>query len=221
MFDVRFRSPSTCVISGPSQSGKTSLLQKILQHGPHIFQDPKCLDNIVFFYNQWQPIYSDIQKKFGGTFVNAVPTIESVTQLTQKYDKRGGSIVIIDDFMQQLTSDISTIFTTLSHHINLTVFLLTQNLFPKSSAWRDISLNSTYIMIFKNPRDSSQISLFARQYAPGKSKILTDIFSHATASPYTFLMFDNHQETPDPVRIRSNIFGEKSPVAVWTISSCI
>ena len=221
MFDIRFRSPSTSLITGPSQSGKTSLIYKILKNGQDIFQDSRCLNNIIFYYKQWQPLYSDIQQDFGAIFIHAVPTIESVAEETQKFEGQGGSIVVIDDFMQQLSSDISTIFTTLSHHINITVFLLTQNLFPKSPAWRDISLNSTYIMIFKNPRDSSQISLFARQYAPGKGKLVSEIFRRATLDPYTFLLFDNHQETNNAIRIRSNIFGEGKPVMAWVESACI
>ena len=60
-------------------------------------------------------------------------------------------VVVIDDFMQELTKDVSLLFSTFSHHLNVTVFLLAQNLFLKNPVFRDISLNATYHFIFKNP----------------------------------------------------------------------
>ena len=93
---------------------------------------------------------------------------------------------------------------------------MTQNLFSKNPVFRDISLNATYNIIFKNPRDSSQISHFARQYAPGKAKMILDVYKKATQKPHTYLLFDNHQEMRDEVRIRSNILQEGgNPVLVW------
>ena len=40
--------------------------------------------------------------------------------------------------------------------------LLVQNLFPKNKETRTISLNAHYMVVFKNPRDKSQISHLTR-----------------------------------------------------------
>ncbi len=48
VFAARLRNPSTSILSGPSNSGKTTLLYKILNHGGHIFHDPRCLQNSLF-----------------------------------------------------------------------------------------------------------------------------------------------------------------------------
>ncbi len=108
-------------------------------------------------------------------------------------------MVVIDDFMQELTKDVSILFSTLSHHLNVTVFLLTQNLFSKNLVFRDISLNATYNFKLKNPRDSSQISHFGCQYAPGKSSFITSVYEKATHLPHSYILFDNHQETPNSI----------------------
>jgi hypothetical protein len=221
MFDVRFRCPSTTLVSGPSQSGKTSLVLNILNRGNQYFRDPRCLQNILFYYKEWQPKYGEFDAALKIQFINAVPTAAEVREKTAMFQSHGGSLIIIDDLMQDVTQDVSVLFTAQSHHLNITVFLLTQNLFPKNSNFRDISLNATYLILFKNPRDVSQISNFARQYAPGKSKLITDVYRQATAEPHSHILFDNHQHTPDIVRIRSNIIPNDSPMEVWAEHTCI
>ncbi len=171
---------------------------------------------IVFFYKQWQRLYDKMLESFYISFVNEIPTTERIKHLSQPYSNRGGSVLVIDDFMQELTKDVSILFSTLSHHLNITVFLLTQNLFSKNPVFRDISLNATYNFIFKNPRDSSQISHFGRQYAPGKSSFITSVYDKATHLPHSYILFDNHQETPNSIRLRSNILAENGPVRVWS-----
>ena len=54
----------------------------------------------------------------------------------------------------------------------LVVLYLTQNLFPPGKLSRTISLNSHYIVVFKNPRDSLGISTLAKQMFPGRTKYL-------------------------------------------------
>jgi hypothetical protein len=219
MFDPRFRCPSTCVIAGPSQSGKTSLVVNILSNNDNMFQNPKCIQKIIWYYKEWQPLYDKLNMNIN--FTNKMPTIDNIKENVQEYSKKGGSIIVLDDFMQTLTPDIGVLFTTLSHHLNINVFLLTQNLFGRNPIYRDISLNSTYIILFKNPRDSSQISNFAKQYAPGKAHIIKLIYKKATTNPHSHLLFDTHQNTPDNLRIRSNILARNEPINVWSLQYSI
>jgi len=58
---------------------------------------------------------------------------------------------------------IVDLFTKGSHHNNLIVIVISQNLFHQSHEQRDISLNVNYIVVFKNPRDRAQIRHLARQ----------------------------------------------------------
>ena len=74
-------------------------------------------------------------------------------------------------------SDIAKLFTKASHHRNISVIFLTQNLFLKGKQTRTISLNSNYMAIFKNPRDKSQFSHLASQMFPGESSFLKESFT--------------------------------------------
>ena len=69
-----------------------------------------------------------------------------------------------------------------------------------------MSLNSHYMIIFKNPRDTLQVQTLVRQMYPGKSKFLTDAYKDASEKPYGYLVLDLKPETGEKFRVRTNIF---------------
>jgi hypothetical protein len=68
--------------------------------------------------------------------------------------------------------------------------------------------------IFKNPRDKSQFSHLASQMFPGESSFLKESFSDATSTPHGYLFLDFKQETPENLRVRTNILEEKPIVYI-------
>ena len=52
-------------------------------------------------------------------------------------------------------------------------------------------------MIFKNPRDASQITYLAKQMYPGHARFLQEVFGDATSEAYGYLFIDLKQETPE------------------------
>jgi len=60
------------------------------------------------------------------------------------------------------STKLSELFNNGSHHRNISLVLITQNLFLQGLSSRDISLNSKYIVL-KNPRIKTQIVNFSRQ----------------------------------------------------------
>ena len=71
----------------------------------------------------------------------------------------------MDDQMIEAGKDnrIVNLFTKGSHHRNLSVIYIVQNLFHQGKGNRSISLNSHYLVLFKNPRDKLQILTLAEQ----------------------------------------------------------
>ena len=67
---------------------------------------------------------------------------------------------------------IVNLFTKGSRHRNLSVIYIVQNLFHQSHGNRSISLNSHYLVLFKNPQDKLQDLTLAKQMYPG----CTDFF---------------------------------------------
>ena len=73
-------------------------------------------------------------------------------------------------------------------------------MFPKNKESRTISLNSQY-MVFKNPRDASQMTTLAKQMYPGRVKFVQEPFADATATHYGYILVDLKQDTPEDLRL--------------------
>ena len=67
--------------------------------------------------------------------------------------------------MNEVSSNatISKLFTRGRSHLGCSLVLMLQNIFPKGTQSRTISINTQYQVLFRNPRDSLQISILARQ----------------------------------------------------------
>ncbi|GBM53880.1 hypothetical protein AVEN_64809-1 [Araneus ventricosus] len=138
------------------------------------------------------------------------PVIEFVQGLPDSYENC--DLIVIDDLMHQLDQKVSELFTVVSHHQNVSVILLLQNLFPKRKAMRDTSLNSHYIILFKNSRDMSQINCFARQLYPRNSHFMVDAYIKAAASPYEYLVVDLHPTTSEEHRLCDSLFPDHNGI---------
>ena len=69
-----------------------------------------------------------------------------------------------------------------------------------------MSLNTHYIVMFKNPRDAGQVATLARQMYPGKGNFVVEAYKDATKEPYGYLLIDLKPETDENYRIRTKIF---------------
>ena len=153
-------------------------------------------EHVIWFYGEWQPLYD--------TLSGMVEFREGLTDLTTlKIKKR--TLVIIDDLMTETDKSVSDLFTKGSHHRNLSVLHLVQNVFDKNKHTRTISLNAHYLVIFKNPRDASQVTHLAKQMYPGHVRYLQEVFGDATLEAYGYLFIDLKQETPEHLRLRTRI----------------
>ena len=72
-----------------------------------------------------------------------------------------------------------------------------------------MSLNAHYLVLFKNPRDVTQIATLARQMYVGRSKFLVEVFNKATTKPFGYLLIDLKADTPQDIRVRTNIFPDE------------
>jgi hypothetical protein len=102
--------------------------------------------------------------------------------------------------------DVCIFFTRGSNHRNISVILITQNLFHQGRNCRDISLNAKYLVLFKNLRDKRQFSYLANQVLPEDSIGLFKAYFDATKRPHGCLLLDLTQDSEDRYRFRTNVF---------------
>ena len=187
--------PFTCIVSGPSGCGKSSLVKAILQ----LDVIKPLPDNIVWLYAEDQPLYKSMKNV---EFIQGIPD-----DLETRFQRRYNNVLILDDLMTQCHSDerLTRLFSVGSHHKNLSIIFIIHNLFHYGKEMRTVSLNSHYIILFKNPRDRLQISTLARQMYPGQSQFLIEAFQDATKEAYGYLAIDLKPTTADKLRIRTGI----------------
>ena len=185
--------PWTMLLTGPSGSGKTTLTSEIVKN-IETYSNFKP-SKIYVVYKEMQPLYHSL----------AAPCpVQFVRGLTGDFKHEPNSLIIIDDL--QISADKSVIgelFTVKSHHANCSIIYLVQNLFDKDPRHRVISLNSSYIIIFRNPRDRSQIEHLGKQML--NAQLIKFAYKRATGEPHTYLVVDLKQSTPDWARLRGSI----------------
>ena len=192
-----FRHPFTMLLAGPTSCGKTTWMKHLLQQAESMITPPP--EKILWFYKRWQPAYTDLQE--------TVPHIEFVQGIEQRTPDGQPTLYIYDDLMKDTTKnvDVCEMYTEGSHHCNLSVICLLQNLYHHGKENRTINLNTQYIVLFKNPRDQQQVAHLARQMYPNNSQSFLDAFHYATKEPYGYLLVDLKQDTADEDRLRTNI----------------
>ena len=173
------RHPFTCIVAGCTQSGKTVWMKKLLENAHQTIQPPP--QRIIWCYGQWQPLYFEMLESIPGIeFYEGVPDdIEksSFLDVTQR------NLIVLDDLMAHVGKDrrVAALFTKGSHHRNLSVICIVQNIFHQGKEMRNISLNAHYIVLFKSPRDKQQISILARQINPGGVQEFMKSYEEATS----------------------------------------
>jgi hypothetical protein len=117
------------------------------------------------------------------------------------------TLLILDDLMQEAGDEkqVVNLFTKGSHHRNLSVIMLMQNMFHRGKFVRTMSLNTHYMVLFKNPRDAGQIRVLAGQLFPGNTQYLVDAYKQATSRPHGYLLLDFKQDTSDKFRVVSDV----------------
>ena len=203
--DVRLKAPFTSILSGPTSSGKTYLLKRLIEHRRSVcFPEPV---EVIYCYAIYQPIFDTME---GVQFHEGMLDVEARIPRDGKH-----RWLIVDDLMEDAGKGDTTnnLFTKQSHHLNVSVFFVTQNFFIKQM--RTMSINSHYLFIYKNPRDSSSITHLSKQIYPLNGKFMMDAYRDATSKPYSFLLVDLKQSTPENMRLIGSYLSSTDPMCVY------
>ena len=185
----------TMVVAGPSKSGKTEFVKNLINNAHWISPPP---ERIVWCYREWQPAYESLKERV--RFIQDIP--EDDEKIVRNTAVR--HLLIFDDMMGgKAIQSIVDWFTRKAHHRNTSVIYITQNIFDRAPQNRTISLNAHYLVLFKNPRDKSQIEILGRQLSMPH---FTSAYHEATRVPHGYLLVDLTSQTPDELRLRSQLF---------------
>ena len=196
-FDMRLKSSFSALLLGPSRSGKTRFAVDVIRNANSMMTVPPT--KTVYFYQEWNPgLFDDLRDQHHVSFFNEVPTLAMIKELCENEPQ---TLVVIDDYAMDINSDMATMFNVTSHHLNCNFLFLAQNTFNQNKYFREMTLNATYIIMFKNIRDKRQIKVFAQQFMPQNTKFVTEVYARAMEDSYAHLIFDLHQSTPETMRV--------------------
>ena len=198
-----FSSPTTVLISGATQSGKTFFTKTLLSHSKTMFTTPP--EKIVYAYSEYQPLFDCMISTVPNlTLHQGLPNREELEQYSEGVKHM---VLVLDDMMLKIgrSEDCVHLFTVTSHHRNISVIFLTQNLFSPGKYSRTISLNCLNVVLFKNYRDNRQVITFGSQVLPGKVPFFKAAYEMATRKNFGYLHICLEPNQNREYQLRSNI----------------
>lgn len=157
----------------------------------------------MWLYKRWQPL-NDIIKSTVYPPVEFIQGIPLDLEQDSFINPRTRNLVILDDLMSTASKDsrVNELFTEGSHHRNLSVMAINQNLYYNKDPTQ--RRNCHYLVMFNNPVDKQQVMTLARQMYPENSQHLMRYFKEATSKPYGYLLIDLKPTTPEHLRLRTD-----------------
>ena len=164
-----FKHPFTSIVTGPRGCGKSTHVKDLLVNHQRLILSE--IQRIVWLFKRWQPLYDKILKevRMSVEFIQELPDNIESDKVIQPNVR---NLVVIDDLASACSKDsrISDLFTEGSHHRNLSVIVLNQNLYHNKNPTE--RRNCQYLVLFKNPIDKQSIMTLARQMYPTKTEAL-------------------------------------------------
>ena len=198
-----FKHPFNLIVSGASGTGKTQWVIKLLKHSDVLIEPPP--KRILYCFGEANETIIKLESGGIETF-HGMPDEEMVKG---KY-----YAIVLDDLMLSVGNNdfFDRAFTLGSHHWNVSIIFLTQNLFAKDT--KIAKQNSHYITLLKNPTALLQIKTLGSQLFPKRLSYFMESYYDATnSSPYSYLLINNHPTTNDDLRLSTNIFpGETTTI---------
>lgn len=204
--DLRFIHPMSCVISGPSGSGKSHICFNLIRYRDQVFDSSNVRLKILYCLPARHKIDipEDVRNDPDVTFSSGIPDFETIGM---------PSLVILDDLAGEIDDTVVEAFTRFSHHKSLSIVLITHNIFHtgKSNHFRTISLNTNVFFLTRNARDRRQIGILASQISPTNTKSIVNIYQDATSRKYGYLCIDCSQTVDERLRFKTNVFPNEIP----------
>ena len=199
-----FHSPCSILVVGPTQSGKTMLTFRILKQAHGMFDIPPV--KIVYCYSVYQDLYAEMEKEIDYiSFHEGLPDAEKIDHWSQNKEHM---VLVLDDLLSSAVNSVEVLnlFTIKCHHQNISILMLTQNLFFSGKFMRTISLNVSYIICLKNHRDQHQLTVLGKQILPGQLDYFMAAYEQSTKKRYGYLLIDLCPHTEKTYLLRTNIF---------------
>lgn len=213
VFDIRLKENFKLFLSGPSGCGKTTFILNLIRNIELVAKEAPSL--VIYFYKEWQDKFDYMANSLNVKFYE---DNDGMIEQIKSFNKP--AFIVFDDMINSDNLKIvAQLFSVHGRHLKLSLAFLSQRLFNNNEYFRQISQNSDYMCVFKNPRNSLEIRNLASQISP-KTLFLLDIFNKATQEPYSYLMINLTQECIPQLKYVSELFHTNHSVKVFVPTKC-
>lgn len=177
------------------------MCKRIIRNREVLFQEPPS--KVIYCYGVWQKAFEDMEDEV--EFREGLPS-EDIGNGEEHI------LLIIDDLMDEVVADkrMEQLFVRGSHHKNITVLYINQNMFCQGRHARTINLNCHYMVLFES-RDVLQIGKLGSQMGIGRK--LVEAYRDSTSKPFGYLVIDNSPRNHTPYKLLTDIFPGQDLVA--------
>ena len=199
---IKFISPATIILSGTTSSGKTTWIEKFL-FNQMFDKEPK---KVFYCYGVYQKRFESLSS----SSLSSKADVELIQGLPESFDCFGDgsshNLIIIDDLQDEVSNSKAAekLFTRDSHHRNLSVVYINQNIFYYGKNSRTIALNTHYTVLFRNPRSSSQLRVLRSQTGlKHLEEAYNDVMKH---DRFAYLVIDLSPYSRATFKLRTKVF---------------
>ena len=194
-----FKSPFTSVLAGPTCSGKSTWLLKLV-------------NNLHLIQPQPEHVVLCRGCPTSAKFPDFVKIIEGLPKSFDSVPRN--TLLILDDLGRESNnSALTTLFSRGCHHRQISVVSVQQNIFQNKD--RTQRANCMYYVLMNNPIDSHQVQALNRQVFPKTKHFLAEVMEDIAKEAWGYCILDLHSRTPSALRVVSHIFREDAPNVIY------
>ena len=213
----RFHHPGNMALYGPTKSGKTYFLVKLIRDRDEIFDFPahcphKKFKKIFFFYGSvMQEVFERMQEEYGAmlSLRSGFPG-EELNQIIKQEDRP--ALVIFDDLQEEIYAKkgAQNMLCRDSHHMDLTIVMVFQGLFGTGNSVR-VREQFAVQVFFRYMNEEKGLNMRFSNFVVDRAArdVFFRIYKKWTEEKGGYLVADFHpDQTPEQrvFRFRTKIF---------------
>lgn len=186
--EFKLISPFACFVAGMTGSGKSVSVCSWLRHSEKVFRT-KFRKIYYFFGSTHQTIFNDKSLKH----VHFSGDLNLLKKIIQKKHEQPGILVVLDDLMNLSGSEevIQNLYTKGSHHFNISVINIIQNIFFQSKNFVTLKENTQYIFL-KQHLNENKLKLLAYTIGVETAELMEAYRESINKNRYQGILIDNH-----------------------------
>ena len=213
----QFVLPFRLFLSGPSNSGKSLFILRLIQNLDLVFESQF---KTIFYCHPYYDTLGEKDKKLMNDLKLAYPSIIITHEIPPLLDLQrldAPTLLILDDLISSIVKNESMahLYSIYSSHCNVSIITTTQNYFEPGKFSKTIIRNQTILVLFQTNSDRQSTNIITRQIFPGQSHFLEHCFlwlvHHVKKREHRYLIVNcqvNSKTPPSFPQVSTNLFSE-------------